>query len=82
MPHIKVPEYANRAIDGGLDIGNTLWLVFGQLQEGHKYRVLKEMLTLPPRYIRELAGDFIEFYKPHRIKQLKLYYDRATNNLP
>lgn len=80
-PDCRILKYldTNRAIDGGLDIGNTLWLVFGQ-QEGHKYRVLKEMLTLPPRYIRELADDFIEFYKPHRIKQLKLYYDRAANN--
>lgn len=80
-PDCRVLKYLdpNRAIDGGLDVGNTLWLLFGQ-QTGRDYRVLKEMFTLPPNYIRELADEFIRFYKPHKVKQLKLYYDRAANN--
>jgi len=70
----------NRALEAGLDVGGTLWIVFGQ-QDGRKYRVMKEMLTLPPRYIRELADDFISYFAPQRVKQLKLYYDRAANNM-
>jgi len=80
-PDCRILKYldTNRAIEGGLDIGNTLWLVFGQ-QTGMKYRILKEMYTLPPQYIRQIADEFIRFYKPHKVKQLKLYYDRAANN--
>jgi hypothetical protein len=80
-PDCRVLKYLdpNRSIDGGLDVGNSLWLLLGQ-QTGRDYRVLKEMFTLPPNYIRELADEFIRFYKPHKVKQLRLYYDRAANN--
>lgn len=69
----------NQAIEGGLDIGNTLWMVFGQ-QKANTMRVLKELYTLPPSYIREMADEFIRYFAPQRRKILKLYYDRAANN--
>lgn len=80
-PDCRILKYldTNRAIEGGLDVGNTLWFVQGQ-QTGTKYRVLKELYTLPPQYIRAMADEFIRYYKPHKVKQLKLYYDRAANS--
>ena len=42
--------------------------------------MLKELYTLPPNSIRELADKFIEYFKPHEHKVLNLYYDRAGNN--
>lgn len=80
-PDCRVLKYldSNRAIEGGLDIGNTLWMVYGQQSIG-KYRILKEQYTLPPQYIREFADEFIRYFKPHKVKQLKLYYDRAANS--
>lgn len=81
-PDCRILKYLNRdrPIEAGLDIGKTLWMVFGQ-PDIRKYRVLKEMHTLPPRYIRQLADDFLEYFKPQRRKTLKLYYDRAANNM-
>jgi hypothetical protein len=66
-------------IEAGLDIGNTLWMIFGQQKE-NRYRILKEIYTLPPKYIREIADEFIRYFEPHKRKILKLYYDRAANN--
>ncbi len=81
-PDCRVLKYLerNKPIEAGLDIGKTLWLVFGQ-QQGNKYRILKEQHTLPPQYIRALADNFLEYFKPHNRKNLKLYYDRAANNM-
>lgn len=67
------------ALEGGLDVGNTLWFLVSQVKF-NKLRVLKEMYTLPPNYIRELADEFIRYFKPHQRKRLKLYYDRAANS--
>lgn len=80
-PDCRMLKYLDldKPIEGGLDIGKTLWMVFGQ-QKGNTYRILKELYTLPPDYIRELCDQFLEFYKPHQRKILKLYYDRAANN--
>lgn len=69
----------NQPIEAGLDIGNTLWMVFGQ-QKVNTFRVMKELYTLPPSYIREIADEFIRYFAPQRRKMLKLYYDRAANN--
>ena len=68
-----------RPIDGGMDDGNMKSMVFGQ-QRGHEYRVLKEIYTLPPDNERQLADKFIAYFKPHKTKLLRLYYDRAMNN--
>lgn len=80
-PDCRILRYLdrNQPIEAGLDIGNTLWMVFGQ-QKGNTYRILKELYTLPPSYIREMADEFVRFFAPHRRKILKLYYDRAANN--
>ena len=68
-----------RPIDAGMDAGNMLSMVFGQ-QTGHVMRILKELYTLPPQNVRDLADKFLQYFKPHRRKLLKLYYDRSMNN--
>lgn len=69
----------NRPIEAGMDAGNMLSMVFGQ-KEGRTVRVLKELYTLPPNSVRELADKFITYFRPHKRKILKLYYDRSMNN--
>ena len=69
----------NRALEGGMDAGNMLSMVFAQ-RSGKVMRVLKELYTLPPQSVRELADKFIEYFRPHKNKILKLYYDRSMNN--
>lgn len=69
----------NRHIDGGMDDGNMKSMVFGQ-QLGREYRVMKEIYTLPPDNERQLADRFLAFFRPHKRKLLRLYYDRAMNN--
>ena len=68
-----------RPIEAGMDAGNMLSMVFGQ-QTGHVMRILKELYTLPPQNVRDLADKFLAYFKPHRRKLLKLYYDRSMNN--
>ena len=68
-----------RPIEAGMDAGNMLSMVFGQ-QTGHVMRILKELYTLPPQNVRDLADKFLQYFKPHRRKLLKLYYDRSMNN--
>ena len=68
-----------RPLEAGMDAGNMLSMVFAQ-QAGHVLRVLKELYTLPPQNVRDLADKFIQYFKPHRRKLLKLYYDRSMNN--
>lgn len=68
-----------KPIEAGMDSGNMLSIVFGQ-QNGKVYNVLKELCTLPPSGPRELADQFINYFKPHKRKILKLYYDRSMNN--
>ena len=68
-----------RPIEAGMDAGNMLSMVFGQ-QAGHVMRILKELYTLPPQNVRDLADRFLQYFKPHRRKLLKLYYDRSMNN--
>ena len=69
----------SRPLDGGMDDGNMKSMAFGQ-QRGREYRVLKELFTLPPDNERQLADKFIAYFKPHKTKLLRLYYDRAMNN--
>lgn len=68
-----------RPLEAGMDAGNMLSMVFAQ-QAGHVLRVLKELYTLPPQNVRDLADKFLQYFKPHRRKLLKLYYDRSMNN--
>ena len=69
----------SRPLEAGMDAGNMLSMVFGQ-QSGHVMRILKELYTLPPQNVRHLADKFLAYFKPHRKKLLKLYYDRSMNN--
>lgn len=69
----------NRPLEGGMDSGNMLSMVFGQ-REGNVMRVMKELYTLPPQNVRDLANLFIAYFAPHKKKVLKLYYDRSMNN--
>ena len=68
-----------RPLEAGMDAGNMLSMVFGQ-QAGRVMRILKELYTLPPQNVRDLADKFLDYFKPHRRKLLKLYYDRSMNN--
>jgi len=68
-----------RPIDGGMDFGNMLSFVIAQ-PDGQFYRVHKNLYTLPPESIRQLADQFLTFFKNHQKKVLYLYYDRAGNN--
>ena len=68
-----------RPLEAGMDAGNMLSMVFGQ-HAGRVMRILKELYTLPPQNVRDLADKFLAYFKPHRRKLLKLYYDRSMNN--
>jgi hypothetical protein len=65
-------------LEAGLDCGNMMSMVMGQQHEG-TYRLLKNIYTLSPEWIRELADKFIVFFAPHKRKILHLYHDRASN---
>ena len=66
-------------LEAGLDFGNMKSLVIAQ-QDGNIYRLLKFIYTIPPYSFRELADQFIAFFRYHDCKTLDLYYDRAGNN--
>lgn len=68
----------DQPLDAGFDAGNMMSLVIGQ-EQWPNFRIIKSMYTLAPAWIRELGDQFIEFFKPHRRKQLFLYYDRSAN---
>lgn len=68
-----------RPLDGGMDFGNMMSLVIGQA-DGAYYRVHKNIYTIPPESLREVANQFIEFFADHPCKTLNLWYDRAGNS--
>lgn len=74
-------RYCNHdaALEGGFDSGNMLSMVIGQQRNEGEYRVLKNFYTIPPRWIRELADGFTDYFKFHRNKVFYLWYDRAAN---
>lgn len=65
-------------IEGGVDFGNMISMTFGQ-EQGRDYRILKSLYTLPPLWLREAADRFVEYFRYHDHKVLRLYYDRAGN---
>lgn len=67
-------------LDGGMDFGKMMSLVIAQ-QSGDIYRIHKNFYELPPAWMRQLADQFLDFFRSHRNKVLNLYYDRAGNNL-
>lgn len=69
----------DKGLDLGMDFGNMMSMTIAQ--QGRKYyRCLKFIYTLSPDFIRELADEFIRYFKPHREKTVHVYYDRAGNN--
>jgi len=54
-------------------------MVFGQ-RLGHDCYILKELYSLPPAGVRQLADEFITYFKPMSSKVLMLHYDRSMNN--
>lgn len=68
-----------KPLEAGMDDGNMKSMVFGQ-HRGREYRLLKELFTLPPENERQLADKFLYYFKPHKTKILRLYFDRAMNN--
>ena len=68
----------DRHLEAGLDCGNMMSLVIGQ-EQNNTYRLLKNIYTISPEWIRELADKFLLFFAPHKKKILHLYYDRAAN---
>ena len=67
-------------LDAGFDVGNMCSLVIGQPRGIEEYRILKNFYTIPPKWLRELGDQFIEYFQHHRKKVLYLYYDRAANS--
>lgn len=57
-------RYLNHSnpIDGGMDFGNQTSLVIGQGNNA-KYRVLKEIHALAPESTKDVAKNFIDFFK-------------------
>ena len=76
----------NRVLEAGMDFGNMISMTIAQQTAGidsrkqSEIKCLKFMYTLSPDWIREIADNFIEYFKPHKEKTLHLYYDRAANN--
>jgi len=70
--------HTDKPIEAGFDAGNMMSLVLGQ-EQGQTYRVLKNIYTLAPDWIRELANQFLTFFAPHKKKYLLLYHDRAAS---
>ncbi|WP_303181727.1 hypothetical protein [uncultured Butyricimonas sp.] len=76
----RILKYLRRdePIEAGMDFGNMISMTIGQ-EQGNDYRVLKCLHTLPPEWIRELADNFLAYFKLHEKKELHLFYDRAGN---
>ncbi|MHC1707417.1 MAG: hypothetical protein AB9842_07835 [Bacteroidales bacterium] len=68
----------NRPLEAGFDAGNMMSLVIAQ-QQGEVFRFLKNFYTLVPQFVRELADQFLDFFKDHQQKILYLHTDRAAN---
>ena len=68
----------NKPLDAGVDFGNMCSMVLGQ-ERGNYYYALKNLFTLAPKHTRELADQFLEYFKHHKEKRLDLYYDRSGN---
>ena len=65
-------------LEAGFDSGNMCSVVVAQ-EQGDFLRGLKEFYTLPPEWINQLGEEFVEYFRYHKIKQLILFHDRATN---
>jgi hypothetical protein len=70
-------------LDAGMDFGNMDSLVIGQEIGNELYRefhALKFFYCLTPDTYKDVAKEFVEYYKFHKKKVLNYYYDRAANS--
>ena len=76
----RILKYLNKdkLLEVGLDFGNMMSMIIAQ-PGNDNYRILKNIYTLAPEWIRELADKFINYFSYHNEKVVKLYYDRAGN---
>lgn len=72
-------KYINsrQKLEGGMDFGDMNSLVLGQ-EQGFVQRILKNFWTLEQNEA-EIAENFRDFFKNHKIKVIDLYYDRSGN---
>lgn len=77
----RILEYLqrDRPLDMSVDFGNMFSMLIAQ-SDGEYYRVLKNIYTLSPEWIRDLTNEFLRYFKHHEKKRIDLYYDRAGNN--
>jgi hypothetical protein len=68
----------DKPLECGIDFGNQCSMVLGQ-PKGRYYYLLKDLHTLAPESSKELAKQFLDFFKGHKRKVLEMYYDRAGN---
>lgn len=69
---------ASKPIILGFDPGNFMSVVAAQERPG-ECRVIKNFWCITPQSHFEMAAQIEEFFKPHKYKVIKLYYDRAGN---
>ncbi|WP_196890380.1 hypothetical protein [Aureivirga marina] len=74
LKYLKLDE----PIEAGLDTGNMCSMAIGQ-PFGSEYRIIKNLYTIPPDFLPELAKQFRNFFKEHQRKELILFHDRAAN---
>ena len=65
-------------LEAGFDSGNMCSLVVGQ-EVNNIRRALKEFYTLPPKFIKHLGAQFVDYFRYHKSRDLLLWHDRATN---
>ncbi|MHA1169456.1 MAG: hypothetical protein ACTSRU_16645, partial [Candidatus Hodarchaeales archaeon] len=63
----------------GVDFGNMDSMTLFQ-KNGNEMKAVKFMYVLAPDIIDDLIDNFANYYKHHRKKHIKVWYDRAANN--
>lgn len=67
----------NAPLDISPDYNNKInCLVIGQ-RVGRQYRTVNSMYVLAPKYIKDLAKDFSEYYAHHKCKKVNLVHDQT-----
>lgn len=68
----------NRPICVAFDFNaNINWLVAGQ-PKGNRLLILKSFYVKYERKLRELVGDFCQYYRSHRCKKVIFYFDATA----
>lgn len=70
----------NQPLIAGYDPGPFQSIIFAQEEKKNKtLRVLKNIWAYHPEQHEELADKIDKYFKHHKLKEIKLYYDRAGN---